>query len=252
MSSAMPGNMEYEPLSISGAWLARGERHYALRLDSPWQFLSSAPLGGGFASSRRVLSLQVPPNADFSNPQQYLLDRAPAFGIPEGEPLVGLLTAVSHVNLQVCAMAESGVAVATLVTAGVSNASGPRHKNIYRPEPSSPSGISPGTINMVTLIDANLTPSALVRANTIATEAKTLAIFEQGVAAGNGSPATGTSTDTTVAAHSARGVSFQYSGSATLVGWLVAATTYEAVSNGLRAYAELMRRRAASASEQPC
>ncbi len=105
-------------------------------------------------------------------------------------------------------------------------------------DPQPPNGASPtpGTINLVTLVDADLSPGALVRASTMATEAKTLALAEAGVVTRNGSKATGTSTDVTVVGHSGQGVHFDYAGSPTLVGWLVAATAHEAVGRGIAAY----------------
>ena len=250
-----------QPLGIRGASLCRGGHHYVLRLADPYSLLSSAPLGEGFLESRWVLSLEVTPDADISCPQEYLLDRAEGFGVPPDEPFIGLLTAVRHWDLQLCVRSEGGVTVATLATAGVSNASSPRQRDIPLhpaatpiPPPLHPAtapipppsadgtsagtvvSITPGTINLVTLIDADLSPGALVRASTMVTEAKTLALVEAGVITRNGSVATGTSTDVTVVGHSGQGVRFDYAGSPTLVGWLVAATAHEAVSRGISAY----------------
>ena len=92
----------------------------------------------------------------------------------------------------------------------------------------------PGTINVVTLIDADLTPGAMVRASTIATEAKTLALVEAGVKTREGYIATGTSTDVTVVGQTGRGRHFDYAGSPTLVGWLVGHTVYHAVAQAMQ------------------
>ena len=212
-----------QSLGIRGASLRRGGHHYVLRLADPYSLLSSAPLGEGFLESRWVLSLEVTPNADISCPQEYLLERAEGFGVPPDEPFIGLLTAVRHWDLQLCVRSEGGVTVATLATAGVSNASSPRQRDIPLhpaatpiPPPLDPAAapipppsadgtsagtvvsVTPGTINLVTLIDADLSPGALVRASTMVTEAKALALAEAGVLTRNGSVATGTSTDVTV------------------------------------------------------
>ena len=234
----------YERLQIRGASLDRGEHHYVLRLEHPYRFLSSAPLGEGHLASQWLLSLEVTPDADIPCPGDYIRERAAGFGIHSEGPLIGLLTAVRHRDLQVAVRSEAGVTVATLATAGVSNASSPRQNDASYTE-AGPSGAaawkqhtapSPGTINLVTLVDADLSPGALVRASTIATEAKTLALIEAGVLTRNGSVATGTSTDATVAGHSGEGVHFDYAGSPTIVGWLVAATAHDAVSRGIQAY----------------
>ena len=228
-----------QPLDIPGAVLDRGEHHYVLRLDRPYGFLSSAPVGEGYLDSRWVLSLEVTPDADIPSPEDYLRDRAGEFGVPSAGPLIGLLTAVRHGDLQVAVRSEAGVSVATLATAGVSNASSPLQRDVtylgdavFTPD----TRPAPGTINLVTLIDADLSPGALVRASTIATEAKTLALMDARIQTANGSAATGTSTDATAVGHSGLGAHFDYAGSPTLVGWLVAATAYDAVSRGVRAY----------------
>ena len=236
IDTVQPG---FEGLEVFGARLDRGNHHYVLRLERPYSFLSSAPLGEGYLDSRWVISLEVTPDADIPYPEGYIRERAGGFGAPSCGPLIGLLTAVRHRDLQVRIRSEAGVTVATLATAGVSNASSPRQKDAgpgeERPQ-SQGLAPSPGTINLVTLVDADLSPGALVRASTIATEAKTLALLEAGVTTRNGSVATGTSTDATVVGHSGRGVHFDYAGSPTIVGWLVAATAHDAVGRGIEAY----------------
>ncbi len=230
----------FQSLDFPGAALRRGDGHYLVRLDTPVQFLSSAPLGDGWVYSRWVLSQQVSINAVLPDPEASLRERASLLGIPEGETLIGLLTAVDHRDLQVCSAAEEDVTVTTLATVGIANASSPRQKNVgsydNRNEPGKVSALQPGTINLLTLVDANLSAGALVRASTMATEAKTLALVEAGVKTPQGYTATGTSTDVTVVGHSGRGRYFKYAGSATLVGWLVARTAYHAVGRGLEAY----------------
>ena len=219
---------QFQPLGVRGASLWRGECHYALRLDMPYTFLSSAALGEGLLDCQWLLSLEVGRGDDVSHPVEYLRSRAGSFGIPLEEPLIGLLTAVPHMDIQVASRSEDGVTALSLATVGTSNASGPGQRDV------SLSKDAPGTINQVTLIDADLTPGALVRASTMITEAKTLALMEAGISTRNGSAATGTSTDVIVVGHSGRGVHFDYAGSATLAGWLVAETAYEAVSRGIQ------------------
>ena len=235
MSSAGKHVSQYDPLGIHGAGLNRGQRHYVLKLETSYRFLSSAPLGEGYLDSRWIVSLQVSPDAQIPCPQRYILKRSAELGVCAKEPLVGLLTAVPHSDLQVCVRTEAGVTVAALVTLGLSNASGPHHKDVSHLGDSSARPGS-GTINLVILIDADLSPGALVRASTITPEAKTLALLEAGVLTSTGRVATGTSTDVTVVGHSGRGLHFDYAGSPTLVGWLATRTAYEAVNLGIQAY----------------
>jgi len=147
---------------------------------------------------------------------------------------------VAHRDLQIHTAEEAQVRVLTLATVGVDHGSSPLTKRIgsYGSSPAQMSDVpsSVGTINTVVLVDADLGPSALVRASTVATEAKTLALVESGRRTRDGQITTGTPTDVTVVGHSGRGAGFKYAGSATLVGWLIGDSVYKSVKGGLAAY----------------
>ena len=230
----------FRPLGFPGASLDWRDGHYIVRLGRPMQFLSSAPLGGGLLEAQWVLSLQVDINADLPSPEKYLLDRARCLGLLQEEPCIGLLTAVYHEDLQIQTGSEQGVSVAVLATVGITNGSSPRQKQVsnYGTVPQGVAGPDPqpGTINILTLVDADLAPGALLRASTIATEAKTLALVESRARTPEGYITTGTSTDVTVVGHTGRGHYFKYAGSATLVGWLVGDAVYHAVALGLEVF----------------
>lgn len=229
-----------ERLEFPGATLQRGGDYYLVRLEHPTQFLSSAPLAEGLVTASWILSGQVKPKAWMPDPESNLRPLAARLGVPDEEGLVGLLTAVDHRDLQVTSLTESGVTVTTLATVGVDHGTSPRDKDVgghdeaatAQAEPS----FQPGTINLVTLVDADLSAGAMVRASTLATEAKTLAMVEAGLRTRQGHIATGTATDATVVGHSGRGEHFIYAGSATLVGWLVGQAVYQSVTRGLAAY----------------
>ena len=227
-------------MNFPGAVLDWGAGHYLVALERPFQFLSSAPVGEGLVEARWVISQQVSADAALLDPQLCLEEAARLRGIPEGDSFVGLLTAVSHRDLQIYSVEESGVTVTALVTAGVDHGSSPLEKQVscHGEAAQQPGGSNsrPGTINIVTLVDADLTPGALVRASTVATEAKTLALAEAGLKSRHGHPTTGTPTDVTVVGHSGRGNHFKYAGSATLVGWLVGYAAHRCVREGLAAY----------------
>ena len=229
-----------DQFDFPGAVLDWGVEHYLVALERPVQFLSSAPVGEGLVEARWVISQQVSADAALSDPQLCLKNAATLRSIPEEESFVGLLTAVSHRDLQIYSVEESGVTVTVLVTAGVDHGSSPLEKQVSsNGEPAQQtigSNSRPGTINIVTLVDADLTPGALVRASTVATEAKTLALAEAGLKTRQGHTTTGTPTDVTVVGHSGRGNHFKYAGSATLVGWLVGRAAHHCVRKGLAAY----------------
>jgi len=87
---------------------------------------------------------------------------------------------------------------------------------------SAPVVVAAGTINVILLIDAHLTPAAMVNAVITATEAKTMALRAWQVRTPQGEPASGTSTDAVVVACTGRGEALSYAGPATEIGWLVA------------------------------
>ena len=104
------------------------------------------------------------------------------------EPVVGLSTSLDHERLQVATYAEGEIKVSALTTVGLTYLSAPgRHNVVYTGESGQ------GTINLMVLIDARLSPGATVRVATLATEAKALALFEAGIKTEGGSIATGTS-----------------------------------------------------------
>ena len=232
-------------LDFPGATLDWGDDYYIVRLERAIEFLSSALLGEGFLEARWVMSQQVRVDAALPDPELCLQEKARERGILQDEAFIGLLTSVSHMDLQVYSLAESGVTVTTLATAGVDHGSSPLEKRIsvYGESVEQPVGPAPrpGTINLVTLVDADLAPGALVRASTISTEAKTLALVEAGLRTRQGYITTGTPTDVTVVGHSGRGSQFKYAGSATLVGWLVGQTSFHCVKQGVAAYNERKR-----------
>ena len=221
----------FQPVDFPGAALLHGEDHYLLRLDGELRFLTCAPVGDGPLGCRWVLSQQVDVNDRLPDPTGHLERRARDLGVPQGDPFIGLLTAVDHRELSVRTSREEGVTVTVLATVGTSNATSPVERSAGSPDP--PCG--GGTINLVVLVDADLGPGALVRASTMAAESKVMALMERGVRTPRGNPATGTSTDVTAVGHTGHGRAFQYAGGATLVGWLVGDAVYHAVRGGLDA-----------------
>ena len=95
---------------------------------------------------------------------------------------------------------------------------------------------TPGTVNLVALVHAGLSPGALVRASTMLTEAKTLALVEAGITTREDRQATGTATDVSFVGRTGSASGFRYAGSATIVGWLVGQAACRCVEGGLAAY----------------
>lgn len=189
----------------------QNEAAIILHSQQPLQILSSAVVGGGLVRARYILNCHVRKGYCHPHPAADLAAMAHDLGI--GEPFVGMMTAARMHAARTMALHEEKVTVAAIVTAGLSNPA--------TPGLSPPAIFSPGTINLILLIDAHLTPSALVNAVITATEAKAQIVLAHGTHTPEGYAATGTSTDAIVVACTGRGEALPYAGPVTLVGWLI-------------------------------
>ena len=219
-------------VGIEGVSLSLDSDSFVVASETPLQVISSSVVGGDLGQTRHIMSVRVPGDPetrDFAlkRPRAYMKQRAQALGIQD--PVVGLITGLDHECLQVANHSEGETKVSGLATVGLTYLSAPgRHRVAYTGESEG------GTINLVVLIDGRLSPVAALRAATLATEAKALALFEAGIKTEGGSIATGTSMDTIVVASTGRGPLFRYAGTSTLVGHLLGRAIYEAVSAGVR------------------
>jgi len=134
-----------------------------------FKVLSSAIYNGGFVSAKAILNV----NADKdSNGNAFVLFDSlfKEIGLASKET-VGLMTAVPMKNARII---EKGDMTA-IITAGISKS----------------------TVNIILLIDKNLTPSAMVNVIIVATEAKTAAFYDLDVHDEKGDLFTGDYTDST-------------------------------------------------------
>ncbi len=224
--------MRQVDIGVTGVSLTMDSDTFWVVSETPLQVLSSSVIGGDMKETRHIMSVRVPDDPDqrefaLKRPRAYLRERAQALG--NQEPVVGLITALDHDRLQVATYAEGEIKVTALATVGLTHTSAPgRHNVVYTGED------QPGTINLVVLADARLAPAAEVRAATLATEAKTLALFEAGIKTGDGYIATGTSMDTIIVASTGRGPFFRYAGTSTLLGDLIGRAVHDVVAAGVK------------------
>jgi adenosylcobinamide hydrolase len=209
------------PLDTTIAGIAVTIDENVVRVTSarPLALLSSALVAGGFGSAREIVNMHVDDVSPDSSPAADLAAFAARLGIDE--PFVGLMTAAKTQYARLAAESRDGVTVAAVVSMGLSNRA--------CAGVSPPSAYATGTINTIVLIDAHLTPAALVNTVITATEAKTLALGAWQVLSPEGAPASGTSTDAVVVACTGRGEARSYAGPATVVGWLTARTVRRAM-----------------------
>ncbi|MGB9639831.1 MAG: adenosylcobinamide amidohydrolase [Anaerolineales bacterium] len=186
--------------------------------------LSSAVLGGGYGEFRSLFIYHVDKNYDHPDPLQHLKQIAVEKNLPP--PSIGLLTAANLEHSGVVTLKQDSLEVCAIVTAGVSNAT-VAGKSL----PAAYNKI--GTINIILLLQAKLSPAALVNAIITSTEAKTDCLHRLGIRTSEGELASGTSTDAVVVAHNGEGLALPYAGPATEVGWLIGRAVGDALTKSL-------------------
>jgi adenosylcobinamide amidohydrolase len=215
------------------------DEHLHLDLGRTCPVLGSCVLGGGLGLARHVLNLRVDANfagesVRFPAPGATLREYCAAHGW--NGPAVGLMTAASMRSLRTVRLEENGLAVLAAVTAGLTNArraGDPAECRVF-PEPPPP----PGTINIVVVLGANLSPAAMVEAVITITEAKAAVLHDLGVVSRTtGLPATGTGTDA-VAVAALGGGAAAYCGKHVLAGELTARAVMQALTASLAWYAK--------------
>lgn len=192
--------------------------------------LGSAALGGEFRRTRHIINHTVKKGYSSDHPDRELDRLAAKMGLGEGA--IGLMTAVDVRRTVVRSEFKGDLTVAAVCTAGTSHPCAAGVPVIWDDN----SMVTPGTINIVVLIDGNLTEAAMVNAVITATEAKTRAVFQSGIRMPDGGIATGTTTDAVVIACNRRGEPLPYAGAATDLGYLIGHTVYLAVEQGLSDY----------------
>ena len=192
----------------------------------PLKTLSSAVLNGGLREADGIMIVQVSEDcgsdiADevHNNAEDFLRKEASKLNLPQ-DRLVGLMTAANLENAEITSQEYKDTKLSVLVTAGVScpSTAGDEIASKY----GSLRFKDFGTINIIVLVDGNLTESCMVNAVSTVTEAKTVALRELEIRSRfSGDLATGTVTDSVVVAHTKRGSPIKYAGTATMIGELV-------------------------------
>jgi adenosylcobinamide amidohydrolase len=181
------------------------------------------------------------PGARCADPARTLSKLAISLGIKDR--FVGLMTAVSLMDLVTLREADDQIWVEGFVTVGTSNAV--RAGEPIAPERRANNPTYPGTINLILVTNARLSVSAMVGMVQVATEAKAAVLLYAKVKSWSGREgATGTGTDAVVVV-SGDGPAHRYSGTHTILGELVGRLVGTAVTEGLGRY---MRRQARSRS----
>ena len=194
---------------------------------SPLTVLSSAVAGGGLGAARSIVNLHVDKDCPWEGAEVRLDAFAARRRLPA--PWVGLLTAAGTEHARVALERAHGVGALVVVTVGLSN-----RVSAGR---SAAAGVTPGTINTIAVVDADLAPAALVNVVITLTEVKALVLAEAGVVCDNHG-ATGTSTDAVVVAATGRGRALRFGGPISDAGWVAAQAARTALGEGVRWWQE--------------
>ena len=199
---------------------------------TPLKILSSALLNGGLVEANGIINVQVPEGSGseksdmhWSGPEDFLVKAAQELQLPK-EKVVGLMTAAKMKNLVTFTEKYDGVTLTVFVTAGATVA-----VTAGEPAASKSSQLQKiGTINIVVIVDGNLTEGCMVEVIKTATEAKTVALRELDIRSHfSGDLATGTLTDSVAVGCTKKGEPIQYAGTFTILGELIGKCVREGV-----------------------
>ena len=209
--------------------------HVLVDLRRSHSILSSSVLNGGFQEAENILIMKVPKNLDgeqsrFEEPSVTLSKYYRSLQLKG--TCVGMMTAASMDSFRQVSRSWPEADVTVLLTAGISNArcAGDRADWID-PETGS---IPAGTINIIVITGARMSPTAMVEAVMTATEAKAVAMRRLGIKSPvSGNAATGTGTDAIAIVSGIGLADIQYSGKHVKFGEMLASAVIEALTNSL-------------------
>jgi adenosylcobinamide amidohydrolase len=197
--------------------------------------LSSSVFNGGFQEAENILIMKVPENLNgkqsrFEEPSVILSKYAGTLQLKGA--CVGMMTAASMDSFRRVSRSCPQTDVTVLLTAGISNArcAGDR-ADWMNPETES---MPAGTINIIVIAGARMSPAAMVEAVITTTEAKAVTMRRLGIKSPtSGSVATGTGTDAIAIVSGNGPAEIQYCGKHVKFGEVLASAVIEALTNSL-------------------
>ena len=209
-----------------------------IRSKIPLKILSSAVLNGGLCESNCIVNVQVSEDAGsdlddhvHKEAEDFLEDEVTKIGFTKDE-VVAIMTAAKMKNVEVVNLQFEDLSLTTFVTAGAYFAA-TAGDEIASKQTAFPTK-DWGTINTITIIDANLQESCMVNAAVTATESKAAALRELDVRSRfSGEVATGTVTDSVVIACTKQGSEIEYAGTGTIIGELIGKSVKKALKKAI-------------------
>jgi adenosylcobinamide amidohydrolase len=215
--------------------LKQTREHICVSFDTEHPVLSSAVLNGGGCTASNILIMKVAEN--FTGKRQAVAKPEKTLAgycrqLQLSGTTVGMMTSASMESFRQVSRSSQGVKITAMVTAGISNArcAGDRADQRVFHEYGNPTG----TINIIILTTAKMSPAALVESVMLAAEAKTVAMRELDVKSPvSRAIATGTGTDAIAVANGAGPETIRYCGKHVLFGEMLASAVIEAITTSL-------------------
>jgi len=212
-------------IPIKGVKAEIRQRNVVIQSVSPLRALSSSILNRSYARFKAIVNNQIPEDYAHANPKKLFLETVEHLGLPERT--LGLVTTVDVNNVSVVSKKHKKLIVCAVVTAGVLNPASAGDK--------APEEMLSNTINIILLIDGNLTQHCMVNAVMTATEAKSAALRDLDIRSRLSTElATGTTSDMIAVACTGRGRPIMFAGTATKLGELIGKTVKEAVKTAIQ------------------
>jgi len=202
------------------------EQTLIVTFPTSYRVLSWAPLNGGLVEARAILNHQVDIHEyPTLEPETYLSSLAQRLNVEE--PVVGLMTGVLMERLARKVIHTNALLLECFATVGLSNALAVGDPPTYEEHP--------GTINLIIVLNQSLSPSTLVEAVQIVTEAKVQGLYAAKVKSTvTNALATGTGTDCVAIACPPGKPTYQYCGKHTRLGELLGRVVGEAIEEGIQ------------------
>ncbi|MGQ9718848.1 MAG: bifunctional adenosylcobinamide hydrolase/alpha-ribazole phosphatase CbiS [Nitrososphaerales archaeon] len=196
-----------------------------IRFNEPFKVLSSAVLNGGLFRARAIINHHVPKSFDHRDAASVLRNLVKNLGL--ADDTVGFMTAVEVHNVAIRTERVKDLVVSALVTAGLSYPATAGDDTLQS------SGI--GTINIILLIDGNLTDSCMVNCIQTAIEAKAVALRELDIRSRfSNSVASGSTSDAIAVTCTGVGESIKFAGTGTEIGMMMGRIVKEATKEAIR------------------
>jgi adenosylcobinamide amidohydrolase len=216
--------------------LKQTPEHICVGFSTEHPVLSSAVFNGGACHASNILIMKVAENFEgtkiiMESPENTLAEYCRQLQL--SGTTVGMMTSASMDSFRRVSRSTQGIEISALVTAGISNARCAGDRADWRTF--QPDANPTGTINIIILTNATMSPAAVVESVILASEANTVAIRKLGVKSPvSRAIATGTGTDAIAVANGYGSGTIRYCGKHVLFGEMLASVVIEAITESLR------------------